>query len=349
MTPSERAFKDETFRGDYRYWNSPQAIRRFPFPFAEDSYMYSVNMEPHVPGPAGSPYEHPFDIDEHYVAECEDRRITLERDPTRCGALPHMMDAQWDTLELIMTSLAESYPADFELRRDGDRWTWINRPLQIEQHFVFGEPSSLPMEPFEYVARQAQGDFVLMDQRDNNLFADAGMVTSQADWSLQFDLGMAFMEWHAPVPLAHDLGVFDRALKFLLMLQQGRPVRRLNWTMTVNPRLDTAPETYPEWGPDRASVTLDNAGRKVHLRVELQALFRLPRSNAMLFSVRCYLASLQDLATYPRWAMRLHRVLDSLPAPLVEYKGLTRYLPTARAWLAPFDTGVPLASGTHPE
>ena len=27
---------------------------------------------------------------------------------------------------------------------------------------------------------------------------------------------------------------------------QGQPVRRLNWTMTVNPRLDTSPETFPE-------------------------------------------------------------------------------------------------------
>ena len=34
------------------------------------------------------------------------------------------------------------------------------------------------------------------------------MVTTQADWSLEFDLGMSFREWHAPVPLAHEAGVF---------------------------------------------------------------------------------------------------------------------------------------------
>lgn len=42
-------FKNETFRDDYTFRNSPEAIRRFPFPFNEDKYMYSVNMEPHVP------------------------------------------------------------------------------------------------------------------------------------------------------------------------------------------------------------------------------------------------------------------------------------------------------------
>ncbi len=344
------AFKpDETFRDDYTYRNSPAAIRRFPFPFHQDQYMYSVNMEPHAGGPAGSVYEHAFDIDEHYIAEMRDRAITLERDPGRCVSLPHMMDAEWDTLELLMESLARDYPDLFVLNKDGERWHWVNRPLGIDQSFTFGDAATLPCPPFEYITRQTQGDFVIMDQRDNDLFADAGMITSQADWSLTFDVGMSFMEWHGPVPLAHELGVFERALKYLLMLQQGRPVRRLNWTMTINPRLDTAPETYPEWGQDRASVTPDNVGPKVHLRVELQTLFRLPRSNGMLFSIRGYLASMEELATYPRWASRLNRVLGSLPNELAEYKGLVRYRQTTLDWLARHDDGAPLAVGTHPE
>jgi dimethylamine monooxygenase subunit A len=343
------AFKQETFRDDYTYSNSPEAIRRFPFPFHQDEYMYSVNMEPHTAGAVGSVFEHPFDIDEHYIAECRDRAITLERDPGRCASLPHMMDAEWDTLELIMESLSRSYPEQFTLQKDGTRWTWINRPLDLRQSFTFGDAATLPCPPFEYITRQTQGDFVIMDQRENNLFADAGMITSQADWSLAFDIGMSFMEWHGPVPLAHELGVFERALKYLLMLQQGRPVRRLNWTMTINPRLDTAPETYPEWGQDRASVTPENVGEKVHLRVELQTLFRLPRSNGMLFSIRCYLASMNDLATYPRWPARLHRVLKTLPNELIEYKGITRYRETVTEWLARRDNGAELAPGTQPE
>lgn len=330
-------FKQETFRDDYTYRNSPEAIARFPFPFPQDAYMYSVNIEPHRPTQPGSVYEHTFDVDEHYLAECEDRRLTLASAQGRYAALPHMGDAQWDTLELLMVSLARDYPALFSLERDGARWHWINRPLGIDQRFVFGDASTLPMEPLEYITRQAQGDFVLLDQRDGNLWADAGMVTTQADWSLRFDAGMHFNEWHGPVPMAAEIGVFDRALKFLLMLQHGAPVRRLNWTMTINPRLDTSPEHYDQWGPDRASVTLDNAGRKVHLRVELQTLFRLPRSNGILFGIRCYLASLEELATNPAWGRRLHRVLRDLPAPLVEYKGLSRYRDTAVAWLKRYD------------
>jgi hypothetical protein len=232
---------DETFRDDFTFRNSTAAIRRFPLPFPEDRYMYSVNIEEHLPGPPGSVIEFPIDIDEHYVAECRERALVLAEDPQRFQALPHMMSSQWDCLELIMESLARDYPQHFSLERRGSRWVWTNRPLGIHQSFTFGDPATLPQQPLEYVTRQAQGDWVVMDQREGDLWCEAGMVTTQADWSLDFDMGMSFKEWHGPVPLAHEMGVFDRALKFLLNLRLNEPVRRLNWTMTVHPRLDTSP------------------------------------------------------------------------------------------------------------
>jgi hypothetical protein len=340
---------DETFRDDFTFRNSPQAIRRFPLPFPEDQYMYSVNIEAHLPGPAGSVLEFPIDVDEHYVAECRERALVLAEDPRRFQALPHMMASQWDCLELIMESFARDYPVHFALARQGTDWVWTNRPLGIQQSFTFGDTATLPMEPLDYITRQAQGDWVVLDQRDGDLWCEAGMVTTQADWSLEFDLGMSFKEWHGPVPLAHEMGVFDRALKFLLELRLNHPVRRLNWTLTVNPRLDTSPENYPRWGPDRTTVTPQNAGDKVHLRVELQGLWRLPRSNAVVFGIRCYLISLKELATIPKWARRVHRVLRDLHPALVDYKGLTRYRAAAVEYLAPFDDGAPTSPGTAPE
>jgi len=342
-------FKQETFRDDYTYKNSEEAIKRFPFPFAEDQYMYSVNIEPHTKGKEGSVYEFPFDVDEHYVAECNDRAITLEQDPGRYVALPHMMDAQWDFLELTMEALANDYPEHFTLTKNGSIWTWENKPLGIHDTFTFGDSSTLPREPMDYMGRQVQGDFVLLDQRDETLYADAGMVTCQADWSLAFNVGMSWREWHGPVPRATELGVMDRALKYLLNLQLANPVRRLNWTMTVNPRLDTSPENYPYWGGDRNKVNAENVSDLIHLRVELQSLFRLPRSNAIVFSIRCYLMSLKDIATYPRWAKRLHRVQKTMHPDLIEYKGMTKFHPMVVEWLSQFDDGAELGIGTQPE
>ena len=117
--------------------NSPEAIRRFPFPFATDGYMYSVNLVPAGQGISGAFDEHVFDIDEHYVTEMMERgRILAEDHDRRCLTLPHMMDAQWDFLEMGMTHLAADYPQHFSLERDGNQWHWENRLLGSAQRFV---------------------------------------------------------------------------------------------------------------------------------------------------------------------------------------------------------------------
>ena len=328
---------NETYRDDFSFHNSAAAIARFPFPFLEDQYMYSVNIEPAVSRDPGSVFEHCFDVDEHYLSEMAERARVLERDPERCLVMPHMAQAAWDLLEMLMEQLAADYPQHFLLERNGTAWRWQNLAMGIDQLFTFGDANSLPCEPLEYITRQMQGDFALLDQRDGDLFMDAGMVTCPADWSLRFDAGMSFKQWHSPVPMANQMGIFERALKFLLNIQVGHPVRRLNWTLTINPRLDTSPETYHEWGSDRGSVTPDNVGRLVHLRVELQHMARLPRSNAVLFSIRTYLISMEELVSNPAWGRRLHRVLRDLPDAIADYKGMTRYRQTLVDWLRQFD------------
>jgi hypothetical protein len=337
------------FRGTYSFRNSDAAILRFPFPFPADQFMYAVNLRPHTRGAPGSAFHAVFDLDEHYHAECADRALTLAADPLRCQVLPHMAQAQWDTLELLMESFAADYPEEFSLIRSGDSWRWINRKLGLDDAFTFGDATSLPCPPFEYITRQVQGDFTLQDQRDGKLYLDGGMLTAPADWSLNFNLGMSFQEWHAPVPLAPALGVFDKAEAFLLRLQTGKPFRRLNWSLTVNPRLDTAPETYPAWLPEKATVTPDNVGAKLCLRVELQTLHRLPRSHAILFGIRTYLLRLEELAQVKKWARRLHRVLRDLHPEIAQYKGMSRYRQTIIGYLAPLDDGAPLTPGTAPD
>src|SRR3954471_24811271 len=121
-------FRNETFRDDFTFKNSPEHSRRFPFPFNEDSYMYAVNIEPHVVGPKGSVLEHAIDVDEHYVSEMRDRALVLAEDPLRCQSLPHMDLAGWDLLELLMTNMASDYPEHFSLEQGpANRWHWTNR------------------------------------------------------------------------------------------------------------------------------------------------------------------------------------------------------------------------------
>ena len=128
--------------------------------------------------------------------------------PSRCAiqALPHMMSAQWDCLELIMESLARDYPRTSRSRGRATAGTGSTGRWRSTSASRSAMPASLPRQPLDYITRQAQGDFVVMDQREGDLWAEAGMVTTQADWSLDFDVGMTFKEWHGPVPLGARAG-----------------------------------------------------------------------------------------------------------------------------------------------
>ncbi|WP_438866037.1 heme-dependent oxidative N-demethylase subunit alpha family protein [Pseudomonas abieticivorans] len=43
----------------------------------------------------------------------------------------------------------------------------------------------------------------------------------------------------------------------------------------------------------------------VYLRIELQPLYRLPSSNAIAFTIRAYLLSLEDIVPNPAWTKHL--------------------------------------------
>ena len=149
-------FNDETFYGDFTFKNSDWAVKRFPFPFHEDSYMYSVNMEPHKSYRPGSVFERTFDVDEHYVSEMRDRARVLANDPLRCQSLPHMTLAGWDLLRCVEDRVAlddfASRSIWFDPRNDKQTrsvrgWDWtrdetlVRRPTRRDIPVVLTRPS----------------------------------------------------------------------------------------------------------------------------------------------------------------------------------------------------------------
>lgn len=319
--------------------NAPARITSFPFPFSKDSYRYSTNVEA-AGKPAATEAGHWGDrvisIDEHYQSELDLRTKILNSDDSRYQSLPHMMPTQWDAMMSIMRLLADSYPQSMSLERDGEAWIWQNTLLDQKQRFVVGDLDTLPADPLPFITSQIQEDVVLLDQREGQLWGDAGVVTFAADWSLRFDVGMSFMQIHGPVPRVHTEGVAFRAQSFLMRLEPGEQYRRTNWTLTVDGKLDTSTETYPEWGPDRTSLArgpLEDVGNRLFLRVEVQHLIRLATSGSIMFLIRSYLLPLRDIASVPLWAHRLHAVLGDLPGDIADYKGITKTRGPAMEWL----------------
>ena len=317
------------------------SLAGFPFPFPHETYRYSANVEPAEQvrrSAAGQWGETVIDIDRHYTAELREKDRVLTVDPQRYVALPRMISAEWDALLAILNELATVYPDHFTLSGTGDDRHWSNRLSDppVEQDFTVGDTSTLPCAPLEFAGRQVQEDIALLAERDGMLWGDSMVVTFAADWSPAFDAGMSFPEIHGPVPRVHEAGVVERAQKFIMGLQPGQRFRRTNWTLTIDGRLDTGTESYPEWGPDRLSVVngpLTEVGDRVFLRVEVQHLIRLQWSGAVMFLIRTYLEPLSAIAQIREWALRVRDVLAELPEDMAEYKGVDRTRWPAVEWL----------------
>ena len=75
------------------------------------------------------------------LPRCRTAALVLKEDPLRCQALPHMMLAQWDLLELLMDSHGgAAIPSISSCIGTATSWHWINRPLGIDQTFHLRRP-----------------------------------------------------------------------------------------------------------------------------------------------------------------------------------------------------------------
>lgn len=294
-------------------------LSRFPYPFTNDTYRYSNNSELLDPPIA-------IEVTPDYLEEMTLKRSLLANHPNRCyQSFLHTIPAQWEIASLVLHHLQETYPEDFSLTIEGNTWTFSNHKLNETQQFVFGDVSTLPWEPLDFVGRHVQEDLILMGQRDGDLFLDAGQLCFPANWSLEFNLGMNFVEIHSPIPGFSHGNLDEKIRNFIMKLEVGQPWVRRNWSLNAGKRLDASLETFHQWGQIRKQVTAENAGEMVYLRVEVQKLFRLPRSHAVLFTIHSYLITLHELAQNRAYLEQLYHVLVELPAFIAEYKGMKLY------------------------
>ncbi|VEF46924.1 Protein of uncharacterised function (DUF3445) [Bacillus freudenreichii] len=299
-------------------------LDQFTFPFKAKTYRYSNDLvdltEENVNFVKITP--------EYEVQVKRKREMLGKQHATRYQSFPHTMEIQWEFLELLIGLAVEQYPEHFSVEKDGDNWTFKNHILNETETFIFGDETSIPYEPLDFIGRHFHNDFVIMVNRDDDFYLEAGQVSFAALFSPAWNAGMSFTEIHGPVPFIDKNGVdlVDRIRRFLLSVEPGKPRTRVNWNMMAD-RWDVNYETFDEWGPERYKVTPENAGKLVHLRVEEQWFIRMPRSNAIVFVLDTQFLPLEDLAKRPEWAELTLSNLSDIPEYMAEYKDMAPFLP----------------------
>ena len=250
-------------------------------------------------------------------------------------ALPNTEAMQWDVVELILPTMSRLYPQHFALLTDGDSWLWRNRLLDTETQFLLGDSSSLPLPPLDWLGRQVQEDLLVMSDTQGMPLV-AGHLCFPNSWCLEDKLGLSLLDIHLPVPLF--AGTLARPTSLLLeRLKVGRPVTRVNWSIKATPRLNFMPRYAYEEQQAYQYFTTENIGERCFLRLERQTLSRLPRTKAILFTIRTYQAPIAEIVRVAEYACRIAGVLRTMPHEMQAYKALA---PCADVLLAYLDKRV---------
>ena len=138
------------------------------------------------------------DVDAQYRTDVLLKRQQLTELPDYYAqAQPGHETAQWEVVELVLQHLASFWPDSFSLGQSGDVWQWNNRLLGETATFTFGDSSTLPLMPLDWVGRQIQEDLLLLSGSDATLVA--GQLCFGNDWSLNEKMGLPFWDIHAPI------------------------------------------------------------------------------------------------------------------------------------------------------
>ena len=230
-----------------------------------------------------------LEIDEQFHEELDLKSRLLEENYDVVVATnPEGDDASRELLEEIIRNLRAHHPG-------------VNTEVDESEH------------PLVAASRLVQEDLCVLVRGDAWRLR-AACVCFPSRWDLASKIGTTLDDIHDPVP-GYDVELARPTNAFFERLKPDRSFWRLNWTLLDSPRL-----FQPASARRAPTGDLD----EWYFRVERQTLRSLPRTKAVVFTIRTYVTSAAALCSRDEtFAETLIRAIGSAPASMKEYKGWT--------------------------
>lgn len=223
--------------------------------------------------------------------------------PMELALRTRLLDEQHD-LTFAMNPSAESAAA--ETRELVDQWL-------IDKGFP---PTPTGYHPLEAAGRSVQEDLCLMVKRDGAWHLDGAVLCFPSFWSLAEKFGRATVDVHQGVAhYDHDLA--PRVDRFFDRMRAGQIVWRRNLSVKPYPLLFVP---LPKRAQPVGDLSTTDDGSPFWLRSEWQTLQLLPRSGAILFTIKLQLAPAQVLMERRDRAADLLAMYRSWDDEMVRYK-----------------------------
>lgn len=169
----------------------------------------------------------------------------------------------------------------------------------------------------------------------------SGVVLFPQRWQLLEKFGLDIASIHRPVPrFADELG--NAVNQFMTRLKVGKPVWRANWAIVDDPTLFQPLSEEDIYAALQGQVKNNfdfgahkgiNVGSRLYTRCERETLMRLPKTDAILFTIRTYVRPLTVFESRPMLAQQMVRALETLPKSITMYKTMAGFYDVALQYL----------------
>ena len=146
--------------------------------------------------------------------------------------------------------------------------------------------------PLKEISRYISDDLIIMARRDNEWKVIALTLCSPTFFSAEYAIGKSLFSLHQPVPDG-DYKLTPRITRVFDNLKEGAILERFNWTIQwSDERYTPDGEILRKMAND---AELNQAENMLHERVERQTIRILPKTNAILFTIRVRTTKIADI------------------------------------------------------
>lgn len=181
----------------------------------------------------------------------------------------------------------------------------------------------------QIAARLVQDDLALMfEKEDGQYYLLAGAVLLAGFWRLEDKYRMPLSEIHTSGDVPQYKEKLEKGMmNFFRRIRPEDPVLRNNYFIQVD---DSLPWSYSIGSEDSPEVSWGTAEKNKAIehhffRSERQSLRRLPRSGAVVFTIRTYFEPITKIAEEPYVPGRLASAVRSWGDDVSRYKGKEKY------------------------
>ncbi|KFY01814.1 hypothetical protein O988_02539 [Pseudogymnoascus sp. VKM F-3808] len=216
-----------------------------------------------------------------------------------------IMDKNYlDRVTLRQKAIAE-YPSTMVGHLEGSRPAveelykfLFDRLLPVRWPQMFQRSNESSTEALNHIGSNLDEDFLMLLPSDDGdgytMKAFATCFASGFDASEK--LGLKLRDIHGPVP--KYMNILNKSMdRYFSALEVGKFKRRLNWTVVTNDKLVTPFEITHFH--DGKHTSADHTGgvevENTYQRTEMQSLFRLPQSGAIVFTIKTYMYPIQEV------------------------------------------------------